>query len=254
MSEYDSLAKIYELWSSADKAFLPSQQFYIEVCKKGVGPIVELGVGTGRIAIEIAQLGIEVIGIDKSTEMLKICEQRAGDLDLKNIHLIQEDVRTFTLSQTVNTVIFPFRSIGHLLSMDEKSQLFKHVYKLLKPGGLFIFDHYVFDEKWAISHEGIPRLMYADLNKNSGLFIWDIYKYDFQRQLMDCFILIEETDEFGNIKARKYNPLSFSWILPNQVKVLSDNAGFTVDQIYGDFSLGPFNKKSENQVWILRRP
>ena len=160
MCEYDSLADIYNFWSSADPAFIPTHDFYVEVSRKAEGLVVELGVGTGRIAIDVAKNGKSVVGVDISSEMLKRCRAElllAGVSD--RISLLQADVRDFELQEKANLIIFPFRSMGHLLSSDDKRLALQHIYGQLLPGGHFLFDHYVFDEQWARAHHGVPRLM-----------------------------------------------------------------------------------------------
>lgn len=256
MSEYDVLASIYEIWSEGDPAYLPSHDFYVHICSHTQGNVVELGVGTGRIAVDIARFGSFVTGIDISSVMLKHCLAKAKDAGIdKYIRLIQSDVREFTLSQKSDLIIFPFRSIGHLLTLDDKKAALNRIYDNLNPGGSLIFDHYVFDVQWALAHNGIPRLMYSSMESDQeGLFIWDIYKYDLSAQVMRCFIIVEKTDAAGHVISKSYNPLSFSWILPEQVRTLAEEVGFVVQDLYGDFKCGAFNEESCEQIWRLRRP
>jgi hypothetical protein len=88
----------------------------------------------------------------------------------------------------------------------------------------------------------------------SGLFVWDTYLYDFDIQQMRCFITIEKSGEHGRVSERTHCPLSFSWVLPDQIRMLASAVGFVVEAVYGDFSNGGFNSDSLNQVWYLRKP
>lgn len=254
--EYDLLATVYDVWATADPAYIPSRDFYVQLCAEAEGVIVELGVGTGRIAVEVAKRNRSIIGVDISTSMLEQCRGKAAEAGVQDsIKLIKCDIRSFTLCQKAHLIILPFRSIGHFLSLEDKNQVLQRVYDQLVPGGQFVFDHYIFNEQWARNHDGIPRLMYSHLSANDGgLFIWDTYRYDFATQQMSCFITIERSDNQGKILEKSHCPLSFSWILPEQVRRLALEIGFEVAALYGDFSYADFSANSPNQVWVLRRP
>src|SRR6266566_6043139 len=83
-SPYDDIARIYDPWSRSVTEDVP---FYLEEARRSGGPVVELGVGTGRIAVPIACDGIRVIGVDSSQAMLDVCARRAAlagvQLDLR---------------------------------------------------------------------------------------------------------------------------------------------------------------------------
>ena len=67
MSVYDPIASFYDAWS---RSVVEDIAFYVELALDAGGPVIELGVGTGRITVPIAEAGIEVIGVDSSREML----------------------------------------------------------------------------------------------------------------------------------------------------------------------------------------
>src|SRR6478672_4584728 len=74
VSDYDPIARIYDPWS---RSVIEDIAFYVEEALDAGGPIVELGVGTGRIAIPIAAAGVQVIGVDASAGMLAVCAEEA---------------------------------------------------------------------------------------------------------------------------------------------------------------------------------
>src|SRR5262249_31772857 len=103
MADYDSWADNYDEWAIA--AALPDIAFYVELAREASAPIVELGVGTGRIAIPIArETGKRVIGIDPSTAMLAVGRESAGDLP---VEFREGDFRNFTVEEPVDLVICP---------------------------------------------------------------------------------------------------------------------------------------------------
>ncbi len=256
LPEYNVLAEIYDLWASADPACKTTHDFYVRLCSESAGVIVELGIGTGRIAVDVAKKDKNIIGVDISNSMLEQCRLRAmkeGVLD--RIKLIQGDIRTFELHQKANLMIFPFRSIGHFLSLESKKQALQNIFNQLAPGGKFVFDHYVFCEPWAKNHDGVSRLMHHSRIPNEGsLYIWDTYQYNYSAQQMNCTVTIEKTDENGVVGSRIHCPLSFSWIYPEQVRQLAADVGLEFEAVYGDFSYNELKDVSSEQVWLFRRP
>src|SRR6266511_760006 len=83
-SPYDTIAELYDPWSAS---VVEDVGFYLQEARRSGGPVLELGVGTGRIAVPIAADGTRVIGIDSSRGMLDVCARRAAlagvDLDLR---------------------------------------------------------------------------------------------------------------------------------------------------------------------------
>ena len=73
-SPYDAIAELYDPWS---RSVVEDVAFYLDEARKATPPVVELGVGTGRIAVPIAAEGIPVIGVDSSAGMLEVCRERA---------------------------------------------------------------------------------------------------------------------------------------------------------------------------------
>ena len=138
MSEYDVWAPDYDDWASEMTEDVP---FYVDLARDAAEPIVELGVGTGRIAIPIArETGKRVIGIDRSPAMLEVGRERAGDLP---IEFREGDFRDFTVDECVELVICPFRALLHAPTWTDKRRVFQSVAATLKPGGRFAWNSFV---------------------------------------------------------------------------------------------------------------
>jgi len=256
--EYDNLAKIYDPWSAADPSSALTLRFYLEMCNGPEETIVELGIGNGRIAVEIAQhCNKHIVGIDISEQMLIECKLKAKTRGVDQLfHLIKADFQDFRLPIPAKLIIMPFRTFGHLLTMEHKMAALQQVYKQLAPGGKFIFDHWIFNENWARFHNGVPRLMCKTYDKSNAknLFIWDTYQFNFDNQITDCFITVEEAEDDGTVINRKHFPLSFSWIEPNQVREMLDKVGFEIEELFGSFDKQPFTTSSKEQIWVVKRP
>src|SRR5436305_12543618 len=118
MAEYDVWAPDYDDWAAEMTEDVP---FYVDLAHEAGEPIVELGVGTGRVAIPIArETGKRVIGIDTSPAMLAVGRERAGDLP---VEFREGDFRDFTVEEPVDLVICPFRALLHAPTFADKRRV-----------------------------------------------------------------------------------------------------------------------------------
>ena len=102
MSDYDCFARDYDAWSAP---MTEDVGWYVELAREAAEPVVELAVGSGRVAIPIArETGKRVIGIDRSPAMLAVARERAAGLP---VELREGDMRDFELEETVELVICP---------------------------------------------------------------------------------------------------------------------------------------------------
>src|SRR5919202_2531049 len=138
-SPYDAIARLYDPWSRSVTEDVP---FYVEEARRArPGPVVELGVGTGRIAIPVAAAGVRVIGVDSSRGMLDVCAEeaeRAGVHEL--LDLREGDLRAPPVSERVPLVLCPFRAYLHLRDDGERVDALLAARELLVPGGRLVFD------------------------------------------------------------------------------------------------------------------
>jgi SAM-dependent methyltransferase len=232
-SSYDSIAGLYDPWSRSVKEDV---DFYVAEARKAGGPIVELGVGTGRIAVPTAQAGISVIGVDSSEGMLEICRRSAeasGVADLLDLRL--GDLRRPPVQEHVTLVTCPFRALLHLASNEERLDALRAVRELLVEGGRFVFDVF------APSRDDIEETHGRWLEREPG--IWERADWDLQRRVLTLAV----RGEAGETRMR------LSWRSPDEWRHLLEQAGFEVVALYGWFDMRPYDG-GEDSVWIARRP
>lgn len=256
-SDYDGLADIYDLWCEADPSATPSLAFYVERLCRQERERVELGVGTGRIAIPVLQRGGQLTGVDASPRMLDTCREKAGRAGVRSaLRLLHQDVRTLELGAPADLITFPFRSIGHLLTEEDKLACFRSVYFNLAPGGRFVFDHYVWNEAWARRFDGVSRLMVERDLGDFRLRISDLYRYNYDEQSMDCSIRIQQFAAGSELLLReRVQQFEFTWFDVDQVRRWASVTGFEVEALHGSFDTScDFGPEATDQVWTLRRP
>ena len=144
-SEYDSFADIYAVWTDTAASTRANLAFYVDAYLAAEGPVVELGVGDGRIAVQAAARGRDVIGVDLSTAMLDRCRRRAEEAGvLGPPHAAARRLPALPASTTpAGLIALPYHSLGHLLTIEDKRQALAHVFSQLRPGGRFVFDDFL---------------------------------------------------------------------------------------------------------------
>src|SRR5918912_2281609 len=150
-SWYDAWADRYGDWSSSVTADVP---FYVGLAREADGPLVELAVGNGRVAIPVAQAtGRPVIGIDTSPSMLEQARVRAAEAGVE-LDLREGDMRDLALDEPAALVYCPFRALLHLPTWADRRRTFERVAASLLPDGRFAWNAFAFDHHVASAIDG----------------------------------------------------------------------------------------------------
>ncbi len=253
---YDDFADVYDAWVDTVPVAEAMRSFYVELLAESDGPVVELGVGNGRICVEVARRGRPVIGVDSSAAVLELCRSRAREAGVEErLELVQADFRDFELETPAALITIPFHSLGHLTSDDDKLRCMRQVHRQLAPGGLFVWDHFVFDPDYP-GQSGTLNLRAETRDPASGRerLVWECSSRDPERQIIDILVRVEDLGEGGAVEATRYVRMEMSWIEPKRSRDLMAESGFDILELYGDFQRGDFTAESTHQVWVARRP
>ena len=232
MSSYDTIAGLYDAWSTA---VVEDISFYVDEALTSGGPVVELGVGTGRIAIPTAGAGVHVIGVDSSAGMLEVCAEQARLAGVaERLDLRLGDLRRPPVEEHVPLVTCPFRAYLHLATDDERLEALHAARSLLLPGGRLVFDVF------APSNEDIEETHGLWLEREPGIF----ERADWDRS--------EQTLTLSVRGARGESSMTLWWLEPQRWQALLAEAGFAVEACYGWFDRRPYTG-GEDCVWIGRR-
>jgi SAM-dependent methyltransferase len=207
--------------------------FYLELARRSGGPVVELGVGTGRLAVPIAADGIAVIGVDSSEGMLEVARERAAlagvELDLR-----YGDFRDPPVAGPVPLVTIPFRSLLHMQSDGDRRAVVRSVQRLLSPGGTFAFDVF------CPAAEDIAETHGRWLEREPGIF--ERADWDEQRRTLILRVRGENAE----------SELSLAWISNPEWRALLGEEGFVVEALYGWFDRTPW-RDHEDAIWVCRK-
>jgi SAM-dependent methyltransferase len=233
MSVYDAIAAIYDDWS---RRVTEDIGFYVEEAVAAGGPIVELGVGTGRLAVPTARAGVQVIGVDSSAAMLEICKryaQRSGVADLLDLRL--GDYRRPPVEERVHLVTSPFRAYLHLHTDAERLDAFRAAFELLEPGGRFVFDVF------APSGEDIRETHGRWLEREPG--IWERAEWDRATRRFNLSVRADSGE----------TTMRLAWLPAEGWRSLLEQAGFERIECFGWFDRRPY-RGGEDTLFVAHRP
>jgi len=225
-SWHESFADRYAEWSAGRAADIP---FYASLAREADGPVVELAVGTGRVAIPVAQAtGRTVIGIDSSPAMLAQARTAAATAGAR-LDLREGDMRDLALDEPAALVYCPFRALLHLPSWADRRRTFERVAASLRPDGRFAWDAFAFDHHTAVRLDGnrqqepTPHTTRYAIGDNR----------------------IDLTLDGGGTS-------SMWWATKNEWLGLIDVAGLEVEALYGGFAGEPFTGERTEYVFVTR--
>jgi ubiquinone/menaquinone biosynthesis C-methylase UbiE len=250
---YDDFADIYDAWCASAPITEKNGAFYVRKLVESPGPRVELGVGNGRICVEVAKRGKPITGVDSSIRILELARTRAREAGVEErLDFIHADFRDFVLQEPAELVVLPFHTIGHLLGEADKLQALCHVRSQLREGGRFIFDHFLFDPDFVVP--GVPYLRAEFRHPESGrnVVLWEASTRDLERRIIRILAWTDELDEKGVVLERRYRRSALSWLSPGESEKLLKAAGFEIVSHYGDFDENPPGEGSTHQVWVAR--
>jgi SAM-dependent methyltransferase len=227
MSWDERFAERYDEWSAH---MTEDVAFYAGLAREADGPIVELAVGSGRVAIPVAQAaGRPVIGIDSSPAMLAQARARAAEAGVR-LDLRQGDMRDLSLDEPAALIYCPFRSLLHLPTWGDRRRTFERVAASLRLGGRFAWNAFAFDHRVATRVDG-----------------------EHQDEPVPHTIRYAVGDNRVDIELDDGAKSSLWWATKNEWLGLIDVAGLEIEALYGGFDGEPFTDKSSEYVLVTRR-
>ena len=259
-SPYDAWASIYDSVYSYVRADIP---LYAREAVESGGPVLELGVGTGRVAVPTARLGIDVVGIDSSEAMLAVARSKLGSLspDAGSVELIAADMRCLDLRDSRGRgrkfplVTIPFRGFLALLTVEDQVAALLSIHRHLEPDGKLVFNVFVPDPNMALEASDVPRHLNDVTDPETGVsyVLYQQTAYDTHHQLVSVRMIIEELDRDGAVVRKLYRDYRLRYSHRWEMYHLLRSSGFEVEALYGDFDYTEFDEDSTEMIWVARR-
>ena len=249
---YSILVDFYEEWAKPQQDDIG---FYVKRATSVRGPVVELGVGTGRVAIPIARAGQDVIGVDTSSAMLTEGARRAAVEGVaEKIRFVEGDMRTFVAEPAGELVIIPFRGFQHLLSVDDQLAALTSIRRSLVPGGLLVLNLVLPDPEIQVAQHG-RKVSHGEFVDERGrrCEMWGLPEYDVTSQRLRLRVGL---DVYDGDRAVDTIETAFDLRLLHRFETehLLIRAGFEVEALYGWFDERPLDGDAREMIWVARKP
>lgn len=225
MSWDEAYADRYDEWFGTAEDI----PFYVALAREAEGPVVELAVGNGRVAIPVAQAtGRTVIGIDRSPKMLEQAKAKVAAAGV-TLDLRLGGMRDLSLEEPAALIYCPARALLHLPTWADRRRTFERVAASLQPGGRFAWNAFAFSHRVAVELDGlhvaepVPHTLRYDVGDNRVDIVLDS----------------------GEIS-------SLWWATKNEWLGLIDVSGLELEALYGGFAGEPFAEDSTEYVFVTR--
>ncbi|RYE92435.1 MAG: class I SAM-dependent methyltransferase [Myxococcales bacterium] len=243
----------YEDAAYYDKTYarrLDDVRFYEALAATTEGPILEYGVGNGRIALPMARAGADVTGVDWSAPMLADLRAKlaAEPREVqRRLRLVEGDMREVKLRRRFPLVLCTFNTFLHLYTRQDVEAFLGRVRAHLAPGGRFVFDVAVpqpgdLDRDPNRAYQA-PRLRHP----TTGQLVRYAERFDYDAARQILFVTVEFTPLDGGEPWSV--PLAHRQFFPQELEALLHHAGFEVDRVAADFGPGPLDRFSDVAVW-----
>ena len=241
--------------------------FFLEQAARSGGPVLELGCGTGRVTFALADAGIEIVGLDRSTAMLERAAARLagrggtagrGGADARaagGISFVEGDMTGFELGRRFRLVIIPFRAFMSVLDPAGQRRCLEAVRRHLEPDGRFVLD--LFDPRleWCLPTGPGPRLdrktvVHPGTGNPVTVEITARANDPFRQSFTETW-RFRELGDGGRVIREEVEELALRWTYRHEMRYLLELTGFEVVAELGGFMGQPPTYGTE-QVWMAR--
>ena len=229
--------------------------FWIQAAKEFGGPILELGCGTGRLAIPLCRTGFAVTGTDVSDSMLREARQKSRQAHLE-IEWLKADMRDFDLRREFRLIILPANTICHLLRREDLEACLKRVQQHLETGGRFLVD--VFNPSLTLllrdPSQKRPHSEYPDPDQETAsddeerVEVKESNVYDSARQINTIKLFYRLPGRRDEITEELQMRIYF----PQELDGLLKYNGWVVEAKWGDYDRTPFSSAAKRQLIVCR--
>jgi len=208
-------------------------------------PILEIGCGTGRISIPLAEAGFSVVGIDFATSMLAQARRKSA-----RVEWLQEDIRTFNLDRKFACIFAPYYVFNYFHELENVEAVLKNCKTHLKPDGKLILDLAYLPPKFLrdlVEQERLVEIIreFVDPKTQEKILVKFEEKYDFKEQIHSELISYHFSS--GKVVPDK---LDHRIYFPKEIKAILKYNGFRIEQLFGDYDGTPFQVNSLRHILV----
>jgi SAM-dependent methyltransferase len=251
MNDYDQFARLYDL---EHRDFADDIEFYRNFALRCDGPVLELGCGSGRVCLALAQSGLWVTGVDSSTEMLALARAHAAAAGLsERLCLEHADVRDLAFEEQFALAIYPLNGFLHLLTVEDQLAALDNAYRALLPGGFLVV--YLPNPHAVLVPDTDGQLLlrrHFTSPEGHRITSFTSTQTDLTEQRQHLSLFYDEVGDDGLVR-RTTVETELRFVYRYEMAALLRQAGFVVDAVYGSYDLDPCEADSEVMLFVAYR-
>ena len=231
--------------------------FYVKAGLEMTGRVLELGCGTGRIALPLAQAGCEVLGVDVSLPMLRQMSQKAvtqlSHSQQTHLSWACMNMKDLGISEKFSLILCPYSAFTYLLEETDRSKLLSGVSHLLSAGGEFILD--VFVPRYDILCQPDERIFFDYRREVPGGLVLERRKTiqkDLTAQVNWVTRYYKLLDRSGSVVEEFSTRENIRYWFQPELRLLLEGHGFEILAAYGDFDEQPYRYEAQMMVFVCQ--
>ena len=250
---FDIIADLYDITSPLKEDI----SFWLNMAEEYGDPILELGCGTGRILIPLAEKGYNVVGLDISKSMLNILKSKVDNLPNRvreKIEIVRGDFREFKIDREFSIVFSAYSTLYSATTQEEQLSTIRNAYKHLKEHGVLITAQFNPDIKRITENARFMTLDFSYQDPNGELIITrtsqtQYYPIEQTLKSIQVYDLKEQRKPL-----ERYNiELNLRYIYPSEMRLMLAHCNFEIVDEFGDYNLSPLKDKSPNMIFVARK-
>jgi SAM-dependent methyltransferase len=256
MTEHDPYASIAGLYDFSYGDFTEDIDFYDNVARAADGPLLELGTGSGRVAIALAERGYDVTGLDNSPSMLAEARRamEAPGRTAGRLELVQGDMTAFDLGRRFGMVFAAANTFQHLLTTGQQEACLRCVVESLLPRGIFAMSvRSPASVTWDDTDGWSPVLMHWSRRDDATgdlVMKFCVEQPDPARMVRRLTYYYDRVQAGGDVKRSVFDT-ELRYSTEAEIRLLLQHCGLRVTHVYGDYDLTPVGV-GENLVFVAR--
>lgn len=255
--EYAFIADLYDY--VVPYANRPDVAFFVEAARQSVGPVLEVGCGTGRVLIPTARAGIQIVGLDMSLPMLDVCRgrllQEPQEVQAR-VQLVEADMRDFELGQLFRLVTIPFRPFQHLTTVADQLSCLGSIRRHLVEGGWFILDIFNPSLEYLTSDdvgvEGGEEPGFTTPDGRQVVRRHKVVSRDRFNQVNDLELIYYVTHPDGE-EERLVHSFQMRYLFRYEAEHLLVRSGFEIKHVYADFDKSAYGTKYPGELIFVAK-
>lgn len=238
-----------ELYDLENSSFEPDGPFFLDLAWPIGGAVLEIGCGTGRITIPLAQQGIDMTGLDIVPQMLERAKQKGPELPIQWVHA---DARTFRLARPFRLIFESGATFQHLLTREDQEVFLACVCEHLEPDGRLVIGSIMPTAEMMETDETEQSWFSYPNQHGQEVRVSGTQHYDPVRQIKTETAVRRWQASDGEEQVR-IAPLMLRYTFPQELETLLHYNGFTIVERYGDWDRTPLTGDSKYMIFVCQR-